>query len=129
MVVGAAVVSEDATILTVTDKGFGRRTEFSEYRLQSRGGKGIKNYSMDKDKGSVCAVRPVTPNDDVVMIATNGVIIRINSEDVSVQSRYGGGVRVMRPEGEDRVVTASVVQREEETEASEETPQTENNEE
>ena len=122
IVVGAAVVSEDATILTVTDKGFGRRSEFSEYRLQSRGGKGIKNYSMDKDKGFVCAVRPVTENDDVVMIATNGVIIRINSQDVSCQSRYGGGVRVMRPEGEDRVVTASVVSRdEEETESVEAT--------
>ncbi len=114
LVVGAAVVSDDATILTVTDKGFGRRSSFDEYRLQSRGGKGIRNYNMDKDKGAVCAVRPVTAEDDVVMIATNGVIIRINSQDVSCQSRYGGGVRVMRPEGEDRVVTASIVQREEE---------------
>ena len=131
IVVGAAVVSDDATILTVTDRGFGRRSSFDEYRLQTRGGKGIKNYSMDKDKGFVCAVRPVTADDDVVMIATNGVIIRINSQDVSVQSRYGGGVRVMRPEGEDRVVTASIVQREEEEESAseEQTAQTENNEE
>ncbi|MBQ5321604.1 MAG: DNA gyrase subunit A [Oscillospiraceae bacterium] len=126
LVVGAAVISEDATILTVTDKGFGRRSDFSEYRLQSRGGLGIKNYSMDKDKGLVAAVRPVTENDDVVMIATNGVIIRINANDVSKQSRYGGGVRVMRTEGEDRVVTASVVPHEDQEEApAEET--TENN--
>jgi DNA gyrase subunit A len=128
LVVGAAVVSEDATILTVTDRGFGRRSDFSEYRLQSRGGLGIKNYSMDKDKGLVAAVRPVTENDDVVMIATNGVIIRINANDVSKQSRYGGGVRVMRTEGEDRVVTASIVPHEEEEEKVAETEETENNE-
>ena len=127
LVVGAAVASEDATILTVTDKGFGRRSDFSEYRLQSRGGLGIKNYSMDKDKGLVAAVRPVTENDDVVMIATNGVIIRINANDVSKQSRYGGGVRVMRTEGEDRVVTASIVPHEEEEKVAE-TEETENNE-
>lgn len=127
LVVGAAVVSEDATILTVTDRGFGRRSDFSEYRLQSRGGLGIKNYSMDKDKGLVAAVRPVTENDDVVMIATNGVIIRINANDVSKQSRYGGGVRVMRTEGEDRVVTASIVPHEEEEKVAE-TEETENNE-
>ena len=126
LVVGAAVVSEDATILTVTDRGFGRRSDFSEYRLQSRGGLGIKNYSMDKDKGLVAAVRPVTENDDVVMIATNGVIIRINANDVSKQSRYGGGVRVMRTEGEDRVVTASIVPHEEEEEKVAETEETEN---
>lgn len=127
LVVGAAVASEDATILTVTDKGFGRRSDFSEYRLQSRGGLGIKNYSMDKDKGLVAAVRPVTENDDVVMIATNGVIIRINANDVSKQSRYGGGVRVMRTEGEDRVVTASIVPHEEEEKVAE-IEETENNE-
>ena len=116
IVVGAAVVSDDATILTVTDKGFGRRSDFDNYRLQSRGGLGIKNFDMDKDKGLVAAVRAVTANDDVVMIATNGVIIRIKADDVSKQSRYGSGVRVMRPEGEDRVVTASIVPHEDEEE-------------
>ncbi|MDD3193946.1 MAG: DNA gyrase subunit A [Oscillospiraceae bacterium] len=113
-VVGMARVKEGATLLTVTEKGSGRRTVFDQYRLQNRGGKGIRNYKVNEEKGFVAAVRAVTPEDDVIMITDDGVIIRINSDDVTLQSRYGSGVRVMRVPEEGRVVTLARVPKEEE---------------
>ena len=106
-----ARVKEGAMLMTVTEKGSGRRTSFDQYRLQSRGGKGIRNYKVSEEKGFVAAVKAVTPDDDVIMITDGGIIIRINSDDVTQQSRYGSGVRVMRvPEG-GRIVTLARVQK------------------
>ena len=118
-VVGMARVKEGATLMTITENGAGRRTSFDQYRLQSRGGKGIRNYKVNEEKGLVAAVRAVTPEDDVIMITDDGIIIRIHSDDVTLQSRYGSGVRVMRvPEG-GRVVTSARVPKEEESETTE----------
>ena len=118
-VVGMARVKEGATLMTITENGAGRRTSFDQYRLQSRGGKGIRNYKVNEEKGLVAAVRAVTPEDDVIMITDDGIIIRIHSDDVTLQSRYGSGVRVMRvPEG-GRVVTLARVPKEEESETTE----------
>ncbi len=114
-VVGMARVKEGATLLTVTEKGAGRRTSFDQYRLQSRGGKGVHNYKVSEEKGFVAAVKAVTPEDDVIMITDDGIIIRINSDDVTAQSRYGSGVRVMRvPEG-GRIVTLARVPKEDDS--------------
>lgn len=113
-VIGMARVREGATLVTVTEKGLGRRTDLSEYRLQARGGKGITNYKQVEQNGQVCNIKVVDEEDDLILIASNGVIIRISVADISVQSRYAQGVRVMRvPEGE-RVVTMARTAREEE---------------
>ncbi len=104
-VVGMARTREGATVLTVTEKGSGRRTETSEYRLQNRGGKGIMNYRCNDDKGCVAGVKVVDDEDDVIMITDDGVIIRIPVSEVNVQSRYAGGVRVMRVAEGSRIVT------------------------
>ncbi len=105
-VVGAAkVYGNNMTILTVTDKGMGRRTSLESYRLQNRGGNGIKNYKTGEEKGYVCGIRSIQADDDVILISTDGVIIRIRANDLRVMGRYAGGVRVMRLNGEDRVVT------------------------
>ena len=121
-VIGMARVKEGATLLTVTEKGSGRRTSFDQYRLQSRGGKGIRNYKVSEEKGLVAAVRAVTPEDDVIMITDDGIIIRISSDDVTQQSRYGSGVRVMRvPEG-GRIVTLARVPKEEDAGEMENVP-------
>ncbi|MDR4060364.1 MAG: TSUP family transporter, partial [Slackia sp.] len=85
----------DATVLTVSESGLGRRTEVSQYRLQSRGGKGIRNYYVDRN-GPVAGVKMVDGDDDVILITDDGVIIRIPVQEITVQSRYGGGVRAMR---------------------------------
>lgn len=104
-VVGMARAREGATILTVTEKGAGRRTGIEEYRLQSRGGKGVLNFKCNEEKGSVAGVKVVDEEDDIILITDDGVIIRINASEVNVQSRYAGGVRVMRVAEGCRVVT------------------------
>lgn len=105
-IVGAAkVYSDDMRILTVTDKGYGRLSALSDYRMQNRGGNGLKNYKIRDDRGYVCGIRSIQTDDDVILISTDGVIIRIRANDLRVMRRTGLGVRVMKLSEEDRVVT------------------------
>lgn len=105
-IVGAAkVYSDDMRILTVTDKGYGRLSALSDYRMQHRGGNGLKNYKIRDDRGYVCGIRSIQTDDDVILISTDGVIIRIRANDLRVMRRTGLGVRVMKLSDEDRVVT------------------------
>ena len=115
-VVGMSVVQPGAKLLTVTEEGKGRLTDMEEYRPQQRGGQGIRNY--DCSKGAVVAgVRAVMEDsDDAILISQNGTLIRIHVSDVASQSRYGGGVRVMRLDEGDRVVTLACAEREDEEE-------------
>ncbi len=116
VVVGMAKVREDGMLLTVTEKGQGRRTAFDEYREQSRAGKGIINYKVDEDKGVVAGIRTVSDDDDAILITDDGVIIRIPVSEIAMQSRYAGGVRVMRVQGETKVVSMARAPHEEESE-------------
>ena len=109
-VVGAGVAREGATVFTVTEGGKGRRSQLSDYRLQSRGGKGIRNYAQ----GSVAGVKILDEDDDVILISQEGILIRMHAADINVQSRYGSGVRVMRLAESDRVVTVARSERDEE---------------
>lgn len=105
-IVGAAkVYSDDMRILTVTDKGYGRLSALIDYRMQNRGGNGLKNYKIRDDRGYVCGIRSIQADDDVILISTDGVIIRIRANDLRVMRRTGLGVRVMKLSDEDRVVT------------------------
>lgn len=105
-IVGAAkVYNDDMRILTVTDKGYGRLSALSDYRMQNRGGNGLKNYKIRDDRGYVCGIRSIQADDDVILISTDGVIIRIRANDLRVMRRTGLGVRVMKLSDEDRVVT------------------------
>ena len=105
-IVGAAkVYNDDMRILTVTDKGYGRLSALSDYRIQNRGGNGLKNYKIREDRGYVCGIRSIQADDDVILISTDGVIIRIRANDLRVMRRTGLGVRVMKLSDEDRVVT------------------------
>lgn len=119
--VGAEIVREGALLLTVSESGKGRRTSFEDYRTQNRGGKGLHNYRG----GKVAGIHTVMEDDDVIMISDDGVIIRINVNEVSVQSRYAGGVRVMRVGEGARVVTLAVPPKEED-ECAEDTAEEEN---
>ena len=107
-IVGATkIFDENATILTVTDKGMGRRCAVSSYRLQKRGGLGLKNYPVSEEKGYVIGIRTLGPDDDVILISAGGVIIRIRANDLRIMGRPASGVRVMRLVEDDRVVTFS----------------------
>ncbi len=119
-VVGAGIVREGATVMTVTEEGKGRRTSVDGYRTQYRGGKGIRNYG---ETGHVAGIRVVDEDDDIILISMTGIIIRMHVADINAQSRYGSGVRVMRLGEGDKVVTVARTERsdEEEVEKPEET--------
>lgn len=100
----ARIRNDGSLVLTVSEDGKGRRTDVSEYRLQTRGGKGIRNYYTEKH-GKVAGVKMVGEEDDVFLISDDGVIIRVAAAEITKQSRYGGGVRVMRLDSGRKVVT------------------------
>ncbi len=121
-VVGAAkVYDENMTLLTVTDRGMGRRTPAGSYTIRRRGGLGLKNYKVDDEKGYVCGIRSLGADDDVILISTDGVIIRIRANDLRPMARTARGGRVMRLSEDARVVTFSRTEHDdtEETEAVE----------
>lgn len=123
-IVGACkVYDKNMTILTVTDKGMGRRCQVTSYRVQKRGGYGILNYKASEEKGYVCGIRALGQDDDVILINTDGVIIRIRANDLRIMGRYATGVRVMRLMGDSRVVTFTRTEHDDsqETEKIEET--------
>ncbi len=113
-VVGVSIIKDDATLLTISEGGKGRRSKLSEYRLQKRGGKGLLNYRSD----AVAAVKSITEEDDIMLISYNGIIIRMHAEDINLQSRYGSGVRVMRLGEGDRVATIARSPKNEEAETA-----------
>ena len=93
---------EGGTVLTVTENGKGRRSDIDTYRITARGGKGIRNYDVSRDK--VAAVKIVDDVDDVLLSSQEGIIIRLHANEIPLQSRYGSGVRVMRLGENDKVM-------------------------
>ena len=114
VVVGAAVASGETTLLTVTQNGYGKRTEFAEYRTQARGGKGMKNYNLTPRTGLVAGVAAVGPNDDLMVIESGGVIIRMPVEGINVYKRDTQGVILMRIEENSEVIAIQPTEKEEE---------------
>ena len=116
-VVGVSIAKEDADILTITENGFGKRTALEEYKVQSRGGKGILNYNITEKTGAVVGIKVVDDNDDIMLISSDGVIIRFGAADVSCFGRVAQGVILMRLSDAVKVVTlARTVKEEPETE-------------
>ncbi len=113
-VVGMAKAQEDGLLLTITESGLGRRTPMKDYRLQSRGGKGVRNYHTEGKDTRIAAVRQAEDGEDIILISDDGVIIRIPAEQINIQSRYAGGVRVMRIAEGGRVVSVASAPRAEE---------------
>ena len=111
-VVDMAICNADTRLLTVTETGYGRISPISDYRLQSRGGKGITNYRTEK-YGAVAATIPVTDNDDVIMIASNGIIIRIFAGAISEFSRPAKGVRIMRVAEGEKILSVAIAEHDE----------------
>ena len=113
-VVGMSILRENGLVLTVSETGYGRLSPISDYRLQSRGGKGLLNYHVDK-YGDVAAIKVVDLDDDIILISADGIIIRIQAESIRVCARPSKGVRVMKITGENnKVVTLSRAPHEEE---------------
>lgn len=95
-VVGIARMRDGASLLTVTENGYGKRTEIENYRIQNRGGYGLINYKVDDIRGHVCGIKIVDEDDDIILVSSDGIIIRILASDVRIMGRTAKGVRVMR---------------------------------
>lgn len=111
-VVGMSTYREGGKMLVVSENGFGKKTELSEYKIQSRGGKGCATYKISDATGKVSGIKIVSPEDDIILITSEGIIIRIDSEDISTYSRVTKGVRLMRLADDVKVVTVARVEKE-----------------
>ncbi|MDR1736254.1 MAG: DNA gyrase subunit A [Oscillospiraceae bacterium] len=131
-VIGAARLRPGGSVLTVTENGFGKRTEATEYLrggdIQNRGGKGMRNHHLTEKTGKVAAIRVVDESDDIMLIADDGTIIRMAASSVNVYSRTAQGVILMRTAENARVIALARTFKEEEDapEESEEDDNTQN---
>ena len=120
--IGAARAREGGCLLTVTENGFGKRTEITEYlrgndgEAQSRAGLGKKNYKITERTGKVADIKVVDDNDDVLIISDDGTIIRMAAADISIYSRSTQGVRLMRLPEDMRVISIARTEKEEDSE-------------
>ena len=115
-VIGMSLYCEDGKLLVVSEKGYGKKTELSEYKCQTRGGKGTFSYKISEATGAVAGLQVVSPQDDVILITSEGVIIRMDTEDISTFGRVTKGVRLMRLAEGVNVVTVACVEKEGEAE-------------
>lgn len=111
-VVGMIIVRDDKLVLTVSETGYGRLSSIEDYRIQSRGGQGVINYHTEK-YGDVAALNSVSPEEDIILISDNGIIIRIEADTVRQCARPSKGVKVMRLVGDSKVVAVACIPREE----------------
>jgi DNA gyrase subunit A len=112
----------DGTLLAVTSLGFGKRTKIAEYRLQSRGGKGIINIKVTKKNGEVVGAKTVMDQGDAMLITQEGSVIRCRVKDIRATGRNAQGVHLMKLHGKDHVTAVASVAHEEAEEPVEEAP-------
>jgi DNA gyrase subunit A len=116
---GMEIVRDDSTILTVTENGYGKRSTLEDYRSQGRGGKGIITIKTTEKNGRVIGLAQVSSGDEIILITSNGKVLRLRAGDISVQGRNTQGVRLFDIEEGDKVVSfAKVVEREDERDAA-----------
>lgn len=118
-VVGMSVVKPDTDLLIVSENGLGKRTSYDEYKTQKRGGMGVKTYKITEKTGNIAGVRSISDGEDVMIITSAGVVIRVKSEDIKTASRNTQGVILMRPDDGVKVVSVARAPREEEDEETE----------
>ena len=104
-------LKRDSEVLTVTEEGFGKRTPVTEYRNQKRGGKGIINIKVTNKTGKVVGLKVVKPGQELILISAEGVVIRMNVDDISVISRNTQGVTLMKTGAADKVVSLELVKK------------------
>ena len=117
-VIGMETITEnkDNTLLAITENGFGKRTELDEYRVQTRGGKGVITYKITSKTGDIVGVRIANENQDVMMITDKGTLIRIGVKEVSILGRATQGVTLMRTNDGGKVVSIETISDEEKLE-------------
>ena len=108
------IVGSNATLLTITENGFGKRTELDEYRVQNRGGRGVITYKITPKTGEIVGIKIVNGTEDVILITDTGTIIRLNSGEISVLGRSTQGVTLMRTNEGKVVSIEKIVEKDEE---------------
>ena len=114
-VIGAGSTSAGSALLTITEKGYGKRTPVEEYSVHGRGVRGIKNYNVTDKTGKIADVKVVNDEDDILVITDDGTIIRMSAANISLLSRATQGVRIMRIMDGSRVICIEKTDREEES--------------
>ncbi|MBO5167843.1 MAG: DNA gyrase subunit A [Phascolarctobacterium sp.] len=109
-----SVANENYEVLTATELGMGKRTAVSEYRKQTRGGKGVINMKITEKTGAVVGMRVINPEQEIMMITAGGIIIRIDVDQISQYSRNTQGVKLMTLNDDDKVVSLAAIHHEEE---------------
>ncbi|WP_418737216.1 DNA gyrase subunit A [Dysosmobacter sp.] len=121
-VVGAARADGDRTVLSITERGFGKRTPVEEYRITNRGGLGIRNYMVTEKTGPIVGIKVVDGTEDLLLVTAAGILIRTPVESIRVAGRATQGVIVMRFKEEgDRVISMALADHEEKVDMPEET--------
>ena len=115
-VIGAGSTSAGSALLTITEKGYGKRTPVEEYSVHGRGGLGIKNYNVTDKTGKIADVKVVNDEDDILVITDDGTIIRMSAANISLLSRATQGVRIMRIMDGSRVICIEKTDKEDEAE-------------
>ena len=118
-VVSACICEKDKQVLVITENGYGKRTEAVEYRLQSRGGIGLKSMNITEKTGKMCGLLIVDGTEDIMLISDAGVVIRMSVEEISLIGRSTQGVRVMRLGEDTKVVCVAKIVESEEDESAE----------
>ncbi|KXS46168.1 MAG: DNA gyrase subunit A [Methanohalophilus sp. T328-1] len=113
VIVSLDVVDSDATLLTVTENGFGKRTPFDEYRTLRRGGQGVITIFTDMRNGPVVTVKTVEDDDEIILTSSAGIVIRIPVTDIRVQGRNTKGVKIMNIREKDKLVSLARIKKEE----------------
>ena len=113
-VVGACIAPEDAQLLVVTENGYGKKTALSEYKVQSRGGKGIFTYKITDKTGKIAALTTIEDDDDIMLITSDGVIIRTRADEISTYGRQTQGVRIMKLADDIKLVSMTKTARDDE---------------
>ena len=113
-IVDMAIVKANSQIITISENGYGKRSDVEDYRLQSRGGKGVKAGIFNSKTGKLVALKQSIEDDDIMLIANNGVIIRTPVSQISSLSRVSQGVRVMKLKDDNKIVGVALAKKEEE---------------
>lgn len=108
------IISNDKCLLAISENGFGKRTELEEYRVQTRGGKGVLTYKVTEKTGTLIGIKVVSETDDIMMISSDGTVIRIPVKDISILGRNTQGVTLMRMPENTKLVSITVVSEDEE---------------
>ena len=114
-----AIDSPDATVLVVSEKGYGKRTDIDDYRVTNRGGKGVKTINVTEKTGALVAIKNVTDADDLMIINKSGIVIRIVVAELRVMGRATQGVRLITLKGNDEIASVAKIEHEEEEELTE----------